>query len=110
MRVFRVGKGILMGAPHQTKLLAHFHTGNLIISIHKVSLVANGREVLLYMGLRGTVFILVSFMTKEDVDFISTLEQHMRTEQSSLVGKDQLSWRGRYVPVKGVVDGELCEM
>jgi len=37
----------------------------------------------------------------------------MRTEQSSLVERDHLSWsgpgRGYYVPVKAVVDGGLCE-
>lgn len=43
------------------------------------------------------------------MDFISTLEQHMRSEQSSLVGRDHMSWRGYYVPVKAVVDGDLCE-
>ncbi|KAF8907837.1 CPSF A subunit region-domain-containing protein [Gymnopilus junonius] len=102
-------KGMLMGAPHKTKMLAHFHVGDLITSIHKVSLVAGGREVLLYTGLHGTIGILVPFVSKEDVDFISTLEQHMRTEQGSLVGRDQLSWRGYYVPVKAVVDGDLCE-
>ncbi|KAF5328613.1 hypothetical protein D9619_011578 [Psilocybe cf. subviscida] len=102
-------KGILMGAPNKTKLLCHFHVGDLITSIHKVSLVAGGREVLLYTGLHGTIGILVPFVSKEDVDFISTLEQHMRTEQGSLVGRDQLSWRGYYVPVKSVVDGDLCE-
>ncbi|KAF8070070.1 CPSF A subunit region-domain-containing protein [Lyophyllum atratum] len=102
-------KGVLMGAPHKTKMLAHFHVGDIITSIHKVSLVAGGREVLLYTGLHGTIGILVPFLSKEDVDFISTLEQHMRTEQSSLVGRDQLSFRGYYVPVKGVVDGDLCE-
>ncbi|KAF4620312.1 hypothetical protein D9613_000135 [Agrocybe pediades] len=102
-------KGILMGAPHKTKMLAHFHVGDLVTSIHKVSLVAGGREVLLYTGLHGTIGILVPFVSKEDVDFISTLEQHMRTEQGSLVGRDQLSWRGYYVPVKAVVDGDLCE-
>ena len=48
---------------------------------------------------------------KDDVDFVSTLEQHMRTElaQFGLVGRDHLSWRGYYVPVKAVVDGDLCE-
>ncbi|KAE9403897.1 hypothetical protein BT96DRAFT_964384 [Gymnopus androsaceus JB14] len=66
-------KGILMGAPHKTKMLAHFH----------VAMVAGGREILMYTGLHGTVGILVPFVSKEDVDFISTLEQHMRTEQSS---------------------------
>ncbi|KIL68220.1 hypothetical protein M378DRAFT_158762 [Amanita muscaria Koide BX008] len=103
-------KGILMGAPHKTKMLAHFHVGDLVTSIHKVSLVAGGREVLLYTGLHGTIGILVPFVSKEDVDFISTLEQHLRSEQLSLIGRDHLTWRGYYVPVKGVVDGDLCEM
>ncbi|KAG6375479.1 CPSF A subunit region-domain-containing protein [Boletus reticuloceps] len=102
-------KGQLMGAPHKTKMICHFHVGDLVTSIHKVSLVAGGREVLLYTGLHGTIGILVPFVSKEDVDFISTLEQHMRTEQGSLVGRDHLAWRGYYVPVKGVVDGDLCE-
>ncbi|KAF8510565.1 CPSF A subunit region-domain-containing protein [Hysterangium stoloniferum] len=103
-------KGLFMGAPHKTKLLCHFHIGDIVTSIHKVSLVAGGREVLLYTGLHGTIGILVPFVSKEDVDFISTLEQHMRTEHLSLVGRDHLSWRGYYVPVKAVVDGDLCEM
>ncbi|KAJ7646963.1 CPSF A subunit region-domain-containing protein [Roridomyces roridus] len=102
-------KGQLMGAPHKTKMLTHFHVGDMITSIHKVSMVAGGREILLYTCLHGTIGILVPFVSKEDSDFISTLEQHMRTEQSSLVGRDQLSWRGYYVPVKSVVDGDLCE-
>ncbi|KAG6897777.1 pre-mRNA-splicing factor rse1 [Termitomyces sp. T32_za158] len=102
-------KGILMGAPHKTNLLTHYHVGDIVTSIHKVSLVAGGREVLLYTGLHGTIGILIPFISKEDVDFFSTLEQHMRTEQSSLVGRDQLSFRGYYVPVKATVDGDLCE-
>jgi splicing factor 3B subunit 3 len=103
-------KQILMGAPHKTEMLCHFHVGDLVTSIHKVSLVAGGREVLLYTGLHGTIGVLIPFISKEDVDFMTTLEQHMRTEQLSLVGRDQLSWRGYYVPVKAVVDGDLCEM
>lgn len=102
-------KPILMGAPHKTKMLAHFHVGDLITSIHKVAMVAGGREILLYTGLHGTIGILVPFVSKEDTDLISTLEQHMRGEQGSLVGRDHLSYRGYYVPVKAVVDGDLCE-
>lgn len=103
-------KGLYMGAPHKTKMLAHFHVGDIVTSVHKVSMLAGGREVLLYTGLHGTLGILVPFVSKEDVDFISTLEQHMRGEQLSLVGRDHLTWRGYYVPVKSVVDGDLCEM
>ena len=102
-------KNILMGAPHKTKMISHFHVGDIVTSIHKVALVAGGREVLLYTCLHGTIGILVPFVSKEDVDFISTLEQHMRSEKSSLVGRDHLAWRGYYVPVKSVVDGDLCE-
>ena len=33
----------------------------------------------------------------------------MRTEDVSLIGRDHLSYRGYHVPVKGVIDGDLCE-
>lgn len=102
-------KNILMGAPHKTKMLTHFHVGDVVTSIHRVALVAGGREVLLYTCLHGTIGILVPFISKEDVDFISTLEQHMRSEKLSLVGRDHLAWRGYYAPVKSVVDGDICE-
>ena len=59
--------------------------------------------------LHETIGMPVPFVSKEGVDFISTLEQHMRSEQLSVVGRDHLSWRGYYVPVKSVVDGDLCE-
>ena len=102
-------KSILMGAPHKTGMLAHFHVGDIVTGLHKVALVAGGREVILYTCLHGTVGLLVPFVSKEDVDFVSTLEQHMRSEKLSLVGRDHLAWRGYYVPVKAVVDGDLGE-
>ncbi|KAG9012521.1 pre-mRNA-splicing factor rse1 [Tulasnella sp. JGI-2019a] len=102
-------KGFLMGASHKTKMLANFHVGDIVTSIHKVSMVAGGRDILLYTGLHGTIGILVPFVSKEDVDFITTLEQHLRGESQSLIGRDMLSYRGYYTPVKAVVDGDLCE-
>jgi len=80
-------KPYLMGAPHRTQLLAHYYIGDIITSIQKVSLVAGGRDVLLYTGLMGTVGVLVPFVSNEDVDFFSTLEMHLRSEAPSLVGK-----------------------
>lgn len=102
-------KPLLNGAPHKTSMLAHFHLGDLPTSIQKATLVAGAREVILYTALHGTIGMLVPLVSRDDVDFLSTLEQHIRTEQGSLVGRDHLSWRGYYVPVKGVVDGDLCE-
>lgn len=79
-------KGYLMGAPHKTHLIAHYHLGDIITSIQKVAMVAGGREVLVYTGLMGTVGVLAPFVSNEDVDFFSTLEMHLRTEAPSLVG------------------------
>jgi splicing factor 3B subunit 3 len=33
----------------------------------------------------------------------------MRSEDPPLAGRDHLMYRGYYVPVKGVIDGDLCE-
>ncbi|KIO30290.1 hypothetical protein M407DRAFT_5673 [Tulasnella calospora MUT 4182] len=100
-------KGFLMGAAHKTKLLAIYHVGDVVTSIQKVSMVAGGREILLYTGLHGTIGTLVPLVSKEDVDFITTLEQHLRGENQSLIGRDMLSYRGYYTPVKAVVDGKV---
>ena len=45
-----------------------------------------------------------------DVDFFTHLEMHMRQESWPLCGRDQLSFRSSYFPVKDCVDGDLCEM
>ncbi|KAG8790078.1 pre-mRNA-splicing factor rse1 [Ceratobasidium sp. 428] len=99
----------LHGAPHKTKLLAHFNVGDIVTSVHRAALVPGGRDVVVYTGLHGTIGVLIPLASKEDVDFITTLEQHMRSEHASLVGRDHLAYRGYYVPVKAVVDGDLCE-
>ncbi|GAA6062045.1 hypothetical protein JCM10212_005030 [Sporobolomyces blumeae] len=103
-------KPYLMGAPNRTHLIAHYHIGDIVTSIQKVSLVAGGRDVLLYTGLMGTVGMLVPFVSTEDVDFFSTLEMHLRSEAPSLVGRDHLAYRSAYAPVKAVVDGDLCNV
>ncbi|GAA5996109.1 U2 snRNP complex subunit RSE1 [Rhodotorula paludigena] len=103
-------KPYLMGAPHRTHLLTHYYIGDIVTSMHKVSLVAGGRDLLLYTGLMGTVGVLIPFVSNEDVDFFSTLEMHLRSEAPSLCGRDHLAYRSAYAPVKAVVDGDLCEV
>ncbi|GAA6004559.1 hypothetical protein JCM10207_000934 [Rhodosporidiobolus poonsookiae] len=102
-------KPYLMGAPHRTNLLAHYHIGDIPTSLQKVSLVAGGRDLLLYTGLMGTVGVAIPFVSNEDVDFFTTLEMHLRSEAPSLAGRDHLAYRSAYAPVKAVIDGDLCE-
>lgn len=103
-------KPYLQGAPHKLTLEAHFHVGDILTSVTKASLVAGGRPVIVYTGLGGTIGCLIPFVSKEDIETMTTLEMHMRQEQSlNLLGRDHMAYRGSYTPVKAVVDGDLCE-
>ncbi|KAH8894828.1 Pre-mRNA-splicing factor rse-1 [Thozetella sp. PMI_491] len=99
----------LHGAPNRLNLMAHFYTQDLPTSISKTNLVVGGQEVLLWSGIQGTIGVLIPFVSREDVDFFQTLESHMRSEDPPLAGRDHLMYRGYYVPVKGIIDGDLCE-
>lgn len=99
----------LQGAPNRLSLLAHFFPQDIPTSIQKTQLVAGGRDILVWTGFQGTLGIMVPFLSREDVDFFQLLEQHMRTEDAPLAGRDHLIYRSYYVPVKGTIDGDLCE-
>ena len=99
----------LQGAPNRSTLMCHFFPQDIPTSIQKTQLVAGGRDILVWTGLQGTIGILVPFVSREDVDFFQTLEQHLRSEDAPLAGRDHLIYRSYYVPVKGVIDGD-CEL
>jgi splicing factor 3B subunit 3 len=99
----------LQGAPSRLNLMCHYFPQDIPTHIEKVSLLGGGRDVVLWSGLQGTIGILVPFVVREDVDFFQTLEMHLRTEDAPLCGRDHLIYRSYYVPVKGVIDGDLCE-
>ena len=98
----------LQGAPNRVSLVSHFFPQDIPTSIQKTQLVAGGRDVLVWTGLQGTLGILIPFVSREDVDFFQSLEQHLRSEDAPLAGRDHLTYRSYYVPVKGVIDGD-CE-
>lgn len=99
----------LQGTPNRLDLMTHFFTQDIPTSISKTSLVVGGQDVLLWSGLQGTIGVLIPFVMREDANFFQTLEMHMRSEDPSLAGRDHLMFRGYYAPVKGVIDGDLCE-
>ncbi|AEO69296.1 uncharacterized protein THITE_2119532 [Thermothielavioides terrestris NRRL 8126] len=102
-------RSYLHGAPNRLNLMAHFYPQDLPTSITKTNLVVGGQDVLVWSGIQGTVGVLIPFVSREDVDFFQNLESHMRSEDPPLAGRDHLIYRGYYVPVKGVIDGDLCE-
>ena len=101
--------GYLNGAPHKLGLIAHFHVGEIVTSMQKAAL-PGGKQCLVYSTVSGAIGALLPFESREDVDFFTHLEMYLRSENLSLVGRDHLSYRSAFVPVKEVVDGDLCEM
>lgn len=101
----------LSGAPNRLNLMAHFFPQDIPTSIQKTNLVAGGRDVIFWTGLQGTLGMLVPFVSREDVDFFQSLEMQMAGQNGSppLLGRDHLIYRSYYAPVKGTIDGDLCE-
>ncbi|KAI9006019.1 CPSF A subunit region-domain-containing protein [Gaertneriomyces semiglobifer] len=103
-------RGYLQGAPHKLEHVAQFYLSSIPTSLHKTSLMPGAREVILYTTLLGSIGVLIPFTSKDDVDFFQTLEMGMRQKLPPLCGNDHLRFRGSFIPVRNVVDGDLCEM
>jgi splicing factor 3B subunit 3 len=99
---------LLNGAPHKLTNLVNFHVGDTVTSLQRSSLQAGGQEIILYSTVMGGIGALYPFMSREDVDFFTHLEMHMRQENPPLCGRDHMAFRSAYFPVKDVVDGDLC--
>jgi len=100
----------LSGAGYKLQEITHFHVGEVITSMQKTTLVPGGADVLIFSTVMGSLGVLIPFRVKEDVDFFTHLEMHMRQELPPLLGRDHLAFRSYYFPVKDVVDGDLGEM
>ncbi len=106
---FKWESGYLSGAAFKMEQICQYHVGDVVTSIHKAKLTPGSSECLVYGTAMGGLGALVPFETREEVDFFVHFEMYLRLENLSLVGRDHLSYRSYYVPVKDVVDGDLCE-
>lgn len=102
-------RGLLNGASQKADFIVNFHVGEICTSIQKATLIPGGSESLVYATVTGTIGVLVPFTAHEEQDFFQHLEMHMRSENPPLCGRDHLSYRSYYFPVKNVCDGDLCE-
>ncbi|KAK1311917.1 hypothetical protein QJS10_CPA07g00290 [Acorus calamus] len=102
-------QGRLNGAPNKVEEIVQFHVGDAVTCLQKASLIPGGGECLIYGTVMGSLGSLLAFTSREDVDFFSHLEMHMRQEHPPLCGRDHMAYRSAYFPVKDVIDGDLCE-
>ena len=83
-------------------------TGETVCALTKATLQAGGTESLVYATLMGASARL-RLVSREDVDFCTHLEMHMRQENPPRLGRDHMAFRSAHFPCKDVVDGDLCE-
>ncbi|KAL5711133.1 hypothetical protein ACHQM5_021624 [Ranunculus cassubicifolius] len=102
-------QGKLNGAPNKVEEIVQFHVGDVVTCLQKTSLIPGGGECIIYGTVMGCLGSLLAFTSREDVDFFSHLEMHMRQEHPPLCGRDHIAYRSAYFPVKDVIDGDLCE-
>lgn len=100
---------MLNGAANKLEDVVNFHVGDSITALQRSSLQPGGQEVLVYSTLLGSLGSLLPFVSREDWDFFSHLEMHMRQELPPLSGREHMAFRGSFFPVKDVIDGDLCE-
>ncbi|CAH1779239.1 unnamed protein product [Owenia fusiformis] len=103
-------RGMLNGASQKADTVNSFHISEVVTSLQKATLIPGGSESLVYTTLSGGIGMLVPFTSHEDHDFFQHVEMHMRSEHSPLCGRDHLSYRSYFFPIKNVIDGDLCEM
>ncbi|KAA8534276.1 hypothetical protein F0562_031793 [Nyssa sinensis] len=102
-------QGKLNGAPNKVEEILQFHVGDVVTCLQKASLIPGGGECIIYGTVMGSLGALLAFTSRDDVDFFSHLEMHMRQEHPPLCGRDHMAYRSAYFPVKDVIDGDLCE-
>jgi len=102
-------QGVLNGAPNKLENPTHYHLGEVVTSIQKCSLVVGGPEVLLLATVTGGIYAILPFSSRDDAQFFQHLEMFLRQEASSLAGRDHMSYRSYFQPVRMTVDFDLCE-
>ena len=101
--------GIMNGAPNKLEQIVQFHLGQVVTSLKRTTLIPGGTQVLLYSTVLGTIGACIPLTTQEDIEFYSHLETLLRQEYPSPTGRDHLSYRSYFIPVKSATDGDLCE-
>ncbi|KAJ3708266.1 hypothetical protein LUZ61_011971 [Rhynchospora tenuis] len=102
-------QGKLNGAPNKVEEIVQFHVGDVVSCLQKASLIPGGGDSIIFGTVMGSLGALLAFTSREDVDFFSHLEMHMRQEHPPLCGRDHMAFRSAFFPVKDVIDGDLCE-
>ncbi len=76
------------------------YLGEIVTSVQKTTLVPGGDEVVLYGTIFGTIGALLPVPSRDTLHQMIHVEMFLRKQEPSLVGRDILSWRSAYTPMK----------
>ena len=93
-------QGKLNGAPNKVGEIVQFHIGDVLNCLQKASLIPGGGECTMYGTVMGSMGTLLPFTSRDDVDYFSDLEMHLRQDHPPLCGRDHMAYRCAYFPVK----------
>lgn len=112
----------LNGSSSRSRNLCEFYLQDIPTSFFKGSMTVGGLDSIFYTGLQGTIGMLMPVITKSEIEMLSKLETLLREFFSvnfddfdkdkngyNLLGKDHLTFRSYYNPVKNVIDGDFIE-
>lgn len=111
-------RSFLNGAPYRLDEKAHIFVNDVPMTVKRTPLVPGGQDVVFWSGISGTMGAMIPFVARQDVTFFHLLEIYMRNRKEleqidkcnpPLTGRDQLTYRGYYSPVRGFIDGDFCE-
>ena len=69
-------------------------------SVQKTVLIPGGEEVVLSGTIFGTIGALLPMPSRDYLHHLMHIEMYIRKQEPSLVGRDILSWRSAYTPMK----------
>ncbi|KAJ2160723.1 pre-mRNA-splicing factor rse1 [Coemansia sp. RSA 552] len=99
----------LLGAAYKWDVLAEFHIGDIPTSIDTCSLAPAARPAIFYTTLLGSFQVAIPFVSRSDQTFFCALERAIRDLAPPMSGRDHRTFRSSYIPVRAVIDGDLCE-
>uniref|UniRef100_A0AAF5HXG2 DNA damage-binding protein 1 n=2 Tax=Strongyloides stercoralis TaxID=6248 RepID=A0AAF5HXG2_STRER len=102
-------RGAMNGASQKADVIAHFYVGDAVTSLELVHILSGAEKCIVYGTISGSIGILVPFLSKNEFDFFQALEMYMRRDFVSICGREHVSYRSYYAPVKNIIDGDMCE-
>ena len=99
-----------MGGRPKLQMMTHYYLGEMITALSRCSLMPGAPEVLIAATVTGGIYAFLPLSSKEDITFFSQMEMFLRQECPNLCGRDHISFRSFYQPVKHTIDGDLFDL